>query len=73
MRFPLDQTPYPKDPRSQPLHAGIADGLYVYAQDAAGMVQVVPDGPHTHPRVLGGRSRLFTPATSRYKVEQLRI
>jgi hypothetical protein len=55
MKVPLDPTPYPKDPRSQPLHAGLADGGYVYVQDAQGIIHVVEDGPHLHPKILGGR------------------
>ena len=54
MKSPRDPTPYAKDPRSVPIHSGLADGLYVYVQDGAGIVHVVPDGPHMHPMVLGG-------------------
>src|SRR5262245_57627367 len=54
MKTPLDQTPYPRDPRSQPIAPGIPDGGYVYVQDANGIIHVVPDGPHLHPKVLGG-------------------
>ena len=54
MKAPLDTTPYPRDPRSTPIGAGIADGGYVYVQDANGIVYVLPDGPHLHPKVLGG-------------------
>jgi hypothetical protein len=56
MKAPLDPFPYPKDPRSQPIHVGLPDGLYVYVQDAFGVVHVVPDGPHMHPKVLGNAS-----------------
>ena len=54
MLWPLDKTPYPRDPRSQPIGPGTADGLYVYVRDAAGIIHVLPDGPHQHPFVLGG-------------------
>jgi hypothetical protein len=54
MKAPLDNTPYPRDQCSNPLAAGCQDGLYVYVQDAQGIVYVVPDGPHVHPKVLGG-------------------
>ena len=54
LKAPLDPTPYPPDSRSQPLYAGLADGLYVYVQAADGVVWVLPDGPHLHPKVLGG-------------------
>jgi hypothetical protein len=32
----------------------MTDGGYVYVRDVNGLVFVVPDGPHMHPRVLGG-------------------
>ena len=54
MKLPLDSTPYPQDPRSSPASAGIPDGGYVYVQDTTGIVYVLPDGPHLHPKVLGG-------------------
>jgi hypothetical protein len=54
MKAPLDTTPYPQDPISAPVGPGIADGGYVYAQDGNGVVYVLPDGPHLHPRILGG-------------------
>src|SRR5262245_5449152 len=54
MKAPLDRTPYPRDPRSQPIRPDIPDGGYVYVQDTNGVIHVVPDGPHLHPRVLGG-------------------
>lgn len=37
-----------------PLHVGVSDGGYVYVQDDHGVIHVVPDGPHLHPKVLGG-------------------
>jgi hypothetical protein len=54
MKAPRDTTPYPRDPRSTPIAPGIADGGYVYAQDSSGVVHVLPDGPHLHPKILGG-------------------
>lgn len=54
MKTPLDRTPYPRDPRSRPIDPSIADGGYVYVQDGNGTVHVLPDGPHLHPKVLGG-------------------
>jgi hypothetical protein len=60
MKAPLDKTPYPQDPRSAPINPLTADGLYVYVQDPAGIVWVLPDGQHVHPKVLGGaRSALY--------------
>src|SRR5438552_1608246 len=54
MKLPLDTTAYPQDPRSMPISMATADGGYVYVQDAHGIVYVVPDGQHLHPKVLGG-------------------
>lgn len=54
MKSPLDKTPFPQDPRSRPAGPGLAEGGYVYVQDANGVVYVLPDGPHLHPKVLGG-------------------
>jgi hypothetical protein len=53
MKAPLDKTRHPQDPRSAPLASGVPDGLYVYVQDVQGIVYVLPDGPHIHPKVLG--------------------
>src|SRR5688572_24878278 len=54
MKPPLDPTPHPRDPHSRPVAAGLADGGYAYVRDDCGVVHVVPDGPHVHPKVLGG-------------------
>jgi hypothetical protein len=54
MKAPLDPTSYPRDPRSQPISPGLPDGGYVYVQDLNGVIYVLPDGPHMHPKVLGG-------------------
>jgi len=54
LKAPLDATPYPQDPRSRPIAANIADGGYVYVRDGNGIVYILPDGPHLHPKVLGG-------------------
>jgi hypothetical protein len=56
MRLPADPFPYPQDPDSRPIDAAITDGLYVYVQDDAGVVWVLQDGPHMHPKVLGKAS-----------------
>jgi hypothetical protein len=53
MRQPLDALPYEQDPASKPIGADTGDGLYVYVQDENGVVWVLADGPHLHPRVLG--------------------
>ncbi len=54
MREPLDDAPYPQDSRSRPLVIGVESGTYVVVQDEKGVVYVLPDGPHRHPKVLGG-------------------
>jgi hypothetical protein len=54
MKLPLDKTPHPRDPRSLPIDASTPDGGYVFVQDASGIIFVLPDGPHLHPKVLGG-------------------
>jgi len=54
MRPPLDPFPYPRDPRSRRADATLPDGLFALVQDGNGQVWVVPDGPHIHPKVLGG-------------------
>jgi hypothetical protein len=54
MKAPLDQTLYPRDSRSKPIGPGLPDGGYVYVQDLTAIVHVLPDGPHMHPKVLGG-------------------
>jgi hypothetical protein len=53
-KLPLDPFPYPQDSRSKPAHAGMPDGLFAYFRDENGIVWVTPDGPHIHPKVLGG-------------------
>ena len=54
MKFPIDQTPYPKDPQSEPISDKTSDGGFAYVQDTNGIIHVLPDGPHVHPLVLGG-------------------
>lgn len=49
----LDPQSYPQSLTSQPLHVGVVDGNYVYVQDLAGTIYILPDGYHQHPRVLG--------------------
>ena len=51
---PLDPTPHPRHPDSRPAGPGLPDGGYVYVRDGGGVVWVLEDGPHRHPRVLGG-------------------
>jgi hypothetical protein len=45
---------FPKDPRSKPVTGPLDPGEYVYVQDADGVVNVLPQGDHIHPKVLGG-------------------
>jgi hypothetical protein len=52
-KSPLDLFPYPRDPRSQPIATDIDNGVYVYVQDVLGVIHVLPDGSHRHPKVLG--------------------
>lgn len=40
---------------SVPFSPQVPAGAYVYVQDCAGVVWVLPDGVHQHPHVLGGR------------------
>ena len=54
MKPPGDLHPYDPDPRSRPIQLGIAGGTYVFVQDEQGTILVLPDGPHLHPKVLGG-------------------
>ena len=51
---PRDPERYRRHERSVRFSAAVAAGTYVYVQDCAGVVWVGPDGPHMHPRVLGG-------------------
>ena len=53
MKRPRDKTRYEQDPRSVPISADVADGLYVYVQDQRGVIWVLPDEGHAHPKVLG--------------------
>jgi len=53
LKTPLDTHPYARDPRSRPADGSEPDALYAYVRDAQGIVLVVPDGPHVHPRILG--------------------
>jgi hypothetical protein len=56
MKFPRDRRRVRRDPRSVPIQFGIPDGNYVYVQDGSGVIWILPDAPHRHPRVLGGGS-----------------
>ena len=44
----------PQSPLSQPISPNTPPGTYVFVQDAQGVVHVLPQGAHLHPRVLGG-------------------
>jgi hypothetical protein len=52
-KSPLDSYPYPRDGRSRAADGTLPDGLYAYVRDTNGIVYVVPDGPHIHPKALG--------------------
>jgi hypothetical protein len=52
-RKPRDATPYPQDPRSQPISTTTPDGVYVFVQDETGEIWVLIDEGHGHPKVLG--------------------
>lgn len=54
MKTPQDTFPYLQDPRSRLLGVGLADDGYAYVRDANGLVFGLPDGPHVHPKILGG-------------------
>jgi hypothetical protein len=54
LKDPLDKTPYPKDPESRPITGPLPDESYAYVRDTLGIVHVMPDGPHVHPKILGG-------------------
>jgi hypothetical protein len=43
----------PKHPSSAPLSTKTPPGSYVHAQDASGVVHVVPNGPGLYPTILG--------------------
>lgn len=53
LKQPLDRTCYPQDPRSKVAGPWASDGLYVYVRDEHGIIWVLPDGGHLHPKVLG--------------------
>ena len=52
--IPRDRERYRRHERSVPFSASVAAGVSVYVQDCEGVVWFGPDGPHMHPRVLGG-------------------
>jgi hypothetical protein len=54
MKAPLGATPYARDPRSAPVSSTTPDGAYAYVRDTQGIIHVLPDGPHIHPKILGG-------------------
>ena len=53
LKAPFDPIPYPRDPRSRPAAPPLPDGNFVFVQDSTGVIWVLRDGPHRHPRVLG--------------------
>jgi hypothetical protein len=56
-RPPLDPFPYDRHPASRPFGPDLSPGQYVFVQDGAGVVFVVPETEgHLHPKVLGGGS-----------------
>jgi RHS repeat-associated protein len=54
IKAPLDPIPYEPHPLAARLSASAEPGDYVYVRDTSGDVHIAPDGPHVHPRVLGG-------------------
>ena len=50
---PRDTVRYKRHEKSARFSAGLP-GAFVYVQDCEGVVWLGPDGPHMHPRVLGG-------------------
>src|SRR5437016_7242177 len=54
-RPPRDRVPYDRHADSRPYSPDLPPGLYVFVQDAAGVVFVLPEtAGHLHPKVLGG-------------------
>jgi hypothetical protein len=53
LKPPLDIFPYAPDPRARAADPRLPDGLCAYVRDDLGIVRVVPDGPHVHPKILG--------------------
>ena len=51
---PNDLERYRRHERTARFSQSLPAGVYVYVQYCAGIVWVAPDGPHMHPRVLGG-------------------
>ncbi len=51
--IPLDPERFRRDNRSVAFSSELPAGAYVYVQDCSGIVWVLPDGTHQHPRVLG--------------------
>jgi hypothetical protein len=50
---PTDPERYTQRRNSTPFSRELAPGAYVFVQDCAGTVWVLPDGCHVHPYVLG--------------------
>jgi hypothetical protein len=51
---PKDLVRYRRHEKSVLFSSSLLAGVYVYVQDCSGEMCVAPDGPHMHPRVLGG-------------------
>jgi hypothetical protein len=51
--MPQDTTRYRRHPDSRRFSPDLDPGVYVYVQACDGIVWVLPEGPHLHPRVLG--------------------
>lgn len=50
---PLDRSKHRRDRRSHPLNVDTTDGTYVYVVASDGVIWVLTDHPHAHPKVLG--------------------
>ena len=65
LRMPLDRREYKRHRDSRPLARGAEAGDYVYVVDADQTLQLLPDGSHRHPLVLGGARPAFYAGTLR--------
>jgi len=43
----------PQNPQSRPITVDTPPGEYTFVQDSNGVIHIVPNGPHTHPGILG--------------------
>jgi hypothetical protein len=51
--MPIDTRRYPRHEATVRFSAALPAGDYVYVQDCAGVVWVLPNGSHLHPQILG--------------------